>query len=461
MRKKTILSLAFILLATLLIMAACRQDEEEPQPTAVPPAPTAISEDTAAEPTDTAVVQPTQPAEPTAAAVTEPVAAADIDWPPQAVASDPAPGEAVLLSSDITLRFDQAMDQTSVESAWQIEPTLVGQFDWPRPDTVVFTPDSDLKRDQTYKVTVDNTAVSQNGIALEQDIQFDLQTVGNLEVTEVIPEDGTQDVQADGAVTVVFNKPVVPLVSSGQQADLPQPLTFNPDVEGQGEWVSTSIYRFVPTVGFAGATTYQVTVDNELTDVTGGTLDAPVSWQFTTDSPTVVNIIPANGSKLVLPTQPISITFNMPMDRSSTETAVSLDPATSLSYTWHEDDSVLVATPQDGLNLETDYTLNIAPAASSANGQATLRGPAVSTFATIPFPAIIETRPQDGVVTEPWDYGVSIQFASPMDFDTLDQRIIIDPAPAKVRYNTSIPLILIIPASIFSWSSTWNVIQIM
>jgi hypothetical protein len=31
-------------------------------------------------------------------------------------------------------------------------------------------------------------------------------------------------VPTDGAITVMFNRPVVPLVSTGQQADLPQPL---------------------------------------------------------------------------------------------------------------------------------------------------------------------------------------------------------------------------------------------
>ena len=436
MRKQSTAQFVFTLLILLLLTAACRRDEDEPQPTAVPSAPTAITENTGTETTATAVPQPTTPAKPTEVAIAaEAVPVEDIDWPPQAIASDPAPGEAVLLDSDISLRFDQPMDQASVEAAWAIEPAIDGAFNWPRPDTVIFKPDSALKRDQTYKVSVAETAVSQNGLALLQTITFDLQTVGNLEVTEMIPEDGTRDVQADGAVTVVFNKPVVPLVSSGQQANLPQPLSFSPDVEGQGEWVSTSIYRFVPTDGFAGATTYQVTVDNELTDVTGGMLNTPVSWQFTTDSPAVVSVIPANGSKLVLPTQPISITFNMPMDRSSTETAVSLDPAASLSYTWHEEDRLLVATPQDSLNLETDYTLNIASSASSANGQASLRGPVDSTFTSIPFPAITETNPQNGAITEPWDYGVSIQFAAPMDFDTLNERISIDPAPAKIRYN--------------------------
>ncbi len=162
----------------------------------------------------------------------------------------PCPGEEITLDSPIAFRFDQPMDQDSVEAAWAIEPAVNGRFQWPRADTVIFTPSEELKRAQNYLVRVGDSASSQNGLALEEAIELNLQTIGNLEVTQVIPADNTQDVQGDGAITVVFNRPVVPLVSSDQQADLPQPLTINPPVEGEGNWVSTSIYRFEP--GSAG-----------------------------------------------------------------------------------------------------------------------------------------------------------------------------------------------------------------
>ncbi len=38
-------------------------------------------------------------------------------------------------------------------------------------------------------------------------------------------------------------------------------------------------------------------------------------------------------------------------------------------------------------------------------------------------------------LADTWQRGVSIQFASPMDFSTLEDRILIDPEPEKVRYD--------------------------
>ncbi len=229
--------------------------------------------------------------------------------------------------------------------------------------------------------------------------------------------------------------PVVPLISSDQQANLPQPLLIDPPVDGQGSWVSTSIYRFEPgSEGFAGATTYRVTVDDTLTDLSGAMLPSGVSWQFTTESPTVLMIQPANGSMMVPPTRPISITFNMPMDQASTEAAVSLQPAAAVSYDWQENDQLLVLTPADMLQLETSYKLDIAQTARSANGQAGLDDASSSSFTIIPFPAVARTTPANGTTADSWQRGVDIQFASPMDPSTLEDRIRIEPQPDEVNY---------------------------
>lgn len=441
--------LVLLALIVVLALAGCRSDEET-TPTAVPPTPAAETATTEPEteaaatepapmPTSTAVPAAAEPTTmPAGTAFDQPIPPEDIDWPPQVVFSDPLPGAQIELTTPILLRFDQTMDQDSVEAAWDIEPSVAGSFEWPTGDTLVFTPQGELERGQTYRVQLGDTAVSQNGLALEEPVSFDLQTVGFLQVSETLPAEGSRRVQADGAITVVFNKPVVPLTSTGQQANLPQPLTIEPPAEGQGEWVSTSIYRFVPEPAFAGATTYRVTIDAGLTDVTGSTLEAPVSWQFTTEDPSVVSIMPADRASLVLPTQPISITFNMPMDTAVTEAAVSLSadgaPAPALSTAWEEGDRLLILTPDEPLALESTYQLVVGAGATAATGTATLDEETTSSFATVPFPAVLETMPSNGGMAERWQRGVNIQFASPMDIDTLEDRIQIEPTPDDINY---------------------------
>ncbi|MEZ4643327.1 MAG: hypothetical protein R3E31_11450 [Chloroflexota bacterium] len=99
----------------MVVLAACRNDEEEvqPLPTAMPTAAmpdTGSSESEAtATPADvaeaaTATPRPTPTMEPVPT-----VDVADIDWPPQPVYKQPCPGEEVMLDGERTLRFDQPM----------------------------------------------------------------------------------------------------------------------------------------------------------------------------------------------------------------------------------------------------------------------------------------------------------------------------------------------------------------
>jgi alpha-2-macroglobulin len=440
MRKSLILKFSLLMLLVLLAVTACRRgrDADEALPTAIP---------TAAIPDRTATAVPgetTAPGETSVQPTPAPVSAVDsaaIDWPPQLVYSSPAPGEEALLNGAITVRFDQPMNRSSVETAFAITDeagqAVSGEFTWTRDDTVVFTPRS-LKRQADYGVQIKESASGANGRTLAAPVALELRTVGYLQVSQTIPAADTREVDTDSAITVLFNRPVVPLVSTAQQASLPQPLTFAPPVSGQGEWVSSSIYRFVPDRPLAGATTYQVAVVAGLADVTGGVLDGAVSWRFSTRSPEVVGIEPYADSTGVNPTLPITITFNMPMDRASTEASVLLPGEgvgnTAVSFQWQNNDRVLILKPQQPLRLDTNYQVTISTGARAAGGQASLAANVVNPFRTVPFPAVLYTIPDSNEMANRYQNGFNVTFASPMDMETLDGRIRIDPEPRRADY---------------------------
>jgi uncharacterized protein YfaS (alpha-2-macroglobulin family) len=408
----------------LLSAAACRRAESPAvTPTATVEAP---PPDTAEPPTATPAVEKPP--------VDQSTAPLGIDWPPQVVASSPTPGEETALDSVVLVRFDQPMDQASVEAAFAIEPAVPGEFNWPRPDTLTFAPAEPLSINTGYSVRVADSASALSGKSLEQPVEIDWQTIGDLAVTQFQPEDGAEGVQADGVVTVVFNQPVVPLVATGDQAGLPQPLTFDPPVEGQGEWLSTSIYRFLPRPAFAGGTTYTVSVDPALTTFAGTVIaDAP-SWQFRTLNPKVVTISPARSANNVVPATDIIVTFSMPMDRAATEAAVSLDPAAPVVYEWRDEDRTLVINPDDLLALGTQYTLTIGTGATSAGGVASLEEPFSAPFTIVPLPAVKSVAPAPDQVAPEYQSGVAITFASPMNSDTIIDRLVIEPDPGDTDY---------------------------
>ena len=90
----------------------------------------------------------------------------------------------------------------------------------------------------------------------------------------------------------------------------------SPFFEGQGQWISTSVYQFVPAVPLAAATTFNVTVA-PLTAVDGSAMSEPFTFSFTTSTPIVLGAKPVGI--LVPPDEPVVVTFSQPMDRASTQ----------------------------------------------------------------------------------------------------------------------------------------------
>ncbi|MCP4360504.1 MAG: hypothetical protein GY796_21050 [Chloroflexi bacterium] len=446
MNHQRIVRLITLTLAFLFILGACNREEETPTPlpTAAVPAtlPTATNTPIPSPTPENASGPETADPNPTPIPAADTVKPADITWPPQVIASAPLPNEELLLDGAITIRFDQPMDTATVEQAMSVAPeeggtAVSGEFSWPRTDTLIFTPKSNLQGKQLYNVTIDEQAQGQNGRTLQTPVQFHLQTAGNLAVSQIIPADGTNGVATDGSITVLFNRPVVPLVSSGQQADLPQPLTFDPPASGQGEWTSTSIYRFMPDPPLAGATSYNISVDPNLTDVVGTSQEAAFTSQFGTLSPDVIIALPESVAPIA-PDTTFTVTFNMPMDIARTEAAITLTgndtPAADLAFNWVEDGRIVGITPQENLELDTDYQLVIGASAAAASGQATLEEQVTFPYQTHPFPAVIGVYPRAGTTAEYYDRGVTIQFASPMDWETIEGKVSIIPGPPNRRY---------------------------
>ncbi|HHS98282.1 MAG TPA: alpha-2-macroglobulin, partial [Chloroflexi bacterium] len=269
---------------------------------------------------------------------------------PLLVERSPARGEEAPLDRPLTLYFDQPMDPASVEAAFSIEPEVKGEITWIDPATLVFTPKEGWERATRYQVRLDASAKSAEGLPLREEVEFTFATVGYLEVTQVIPEPGTEDVAPDATVTVMFNRPVVPLrLVSAPSPEMPSPLQFDPPVEGTGEWVNTSIYIFRPTEGFLPGRTYRVTVPAGLADTTGGVLKEDFTWSFAVQSPYVLWTDPSDGAGQVGLTRPITVTFSQPMDPASAEAAFSLqtdagEPVEG-TFAWDEEHTTMTFTP--------------------------------------------------------------------------------------------------------------------
>jgi len=358
---------------------------------------------------------------------------------PSVIYRAPARGEELQIDGYVELIFDQMMNRSSVEAAWSIEPFIDGVFEWPNERTLRFAPISNWTRDTVYRVSVSQAAESSEGEPFVSAYNFQFRTVGYLEISQMLPTAGSLEIAVDSEIFVMFNRPVVPLMTLSDPSitDLPQPVTIKPAVPGTGEWVNTSMYVFTPTESLIGGTVYTVTIPEGLTDTTGGILPEDVIWQFSTERPKLVWISPHSNDDLVPIDTAIRMVFNMPVSLESFEDRLTLRTAALFGELFAEriagvltaDGNAVVFTPDEPLDFDHVYVFSLDAGVTGIDGGLGMEESSSSRFETVPLPRIIDTNPRDGEsAVYPYTSFV-ITFNAPIDPDTVLENVSIVPEP--------------------------------
>ncbi|NLG49222.1 MAG: hypothetical protein GX552_03805, partial [Chloroflexi bacterium] len=395
-----------LLIAITASLAGCGA---KPTPTAIPD----VSTETrvATEPTAEATPLPPQP--------------------PRVLERTPERGEELPPDGALVLRFDQDMDPAGAEQAFQIEPQVPGKLSWDDPRTLRFVPDAQgLQRDQTYRVKLDSSLQSAQALGLKQPVEFSFRTVGFLEVTDRFPMPGDSDVPTDTTIRVVFNRPVVPLTSVEAQATLTNPLSFEPDIEGTGRWVNTSIYTFEPDAPLLPGTEYTARLNTQLQDTTGGVPQENYAWSFTTQLPAIIATNPMPEGRIISPLAVVELGFNQPMDREETESRFSLiatssGAAVDGSLAW--EDNVLRFTPAEPLARGETYRGTLEAGAPAASGHAAINDPWTWEFQVAELPGVVSFTPRNGDTGVDLGRGIQIEFTCPISRATFLEGFHITP----------------------------------
>ncbi len=355
--------------------------------------------------------------------------------PPRLLYYDPPAGEELPLDGAVELIFDQPMDRDSVEAALALSPKVMGEVQWKNDRTLFFSPQEVWERGRKYVLQLSTQARNVEGTPLEEPVSLTFQTVGYLQVTEVQPSPGATDLDPYTSVTVVFNRPIVPLTAVAQQEGLPVPLTFTPEIPGKGEWLNTSVYFFRPEEGFLPATTYEARVAAGLQGILGGVLAEDYVWTFSILDPAVHTYQPPWKTAYAAPTETVQITFNQPMDHASVEERLFLQvdgqpvPGT---FQW-----VGGATP---FATETVTFVPNVPFPRDANVRAVLAAGALSrngarhistqtewAFHVVAEPGLVRISPYPGLTNVDVYTSVKVDFRSPMRTGVFTDYLTINP----------------------------------
>ena len=301
-----------------------------------------------------------------------------------------------------------------------IEPAIEGSFVWDGDRTLLFQPAfPGWQRGQRYELRINGATAG-----LVRDFTHAFTVEGGLEVAYVIPGAGDVEVPTEAQVLVQFNRSVAALTVL-QEGDAPPVLEFDPPLAGKGEWLNTSLYRFIPT-DLRPSTTHRVRIPAGLTSAADGVLAADFTWSFATIRPAVSTFEPADGTQFVEPDGPFVVTFNQPMDRASVEAGVVLRPesgeAVAMTVEWSEGDTVATVTPDVPLTLGGSYEVFVPAGVAGAAGGATQSG-RISNFKVVEPPRLVSTEPRDGETGVPTYRWVELHYNNPMDVESFGGRV--------------------------------------
>ena len=423
------------LMISMILSAACN-----PNPTATPPVLPTASATTV--PTATSIPPTATPLPPRLNLPYTPVPLSVLS--PIVVQHTPETGERLSPDGSIALVFDRAMDQKSVESAFQLQPAVSGKVEWSDARTFLFKPASPLPRNTVVDVALGQAARAADGAVLRAPYQFRFITQGNLEVGQTIPASDAREVDPETIITVLFNRPVVPLTTLNEQAGLPQPLSFTPALEGQAEWLNTSILVFRPARPLPGGVAFTGHIAASLKDTDGNPLAGDYTWSFSTAAPKVVWVTPDPKGQPARIDTAITIQYNQDIDPASAQTAFALldTQGQTLQGQIVVLSNTLTFTPANRLAFDGTYNIRVAPGVKSSSGGNGSQETWNSTFRTVPLPKVIGTEPANGA------------------------RDVYPGAPFTIRFNTDIEPATVMPhisftpplslAKVYSYYNTYD-----
>ncbi|MBU6323287.1 hypothetical protein KGQ55_01205 [Patescibacteria group bacterium] len=195
-------------------------------------------------------------------------------------------------------------------------PAIKGQWvDSPLPDAVVFKPDAALDLGQHYEVTL----AAASG-TLSKDFVVDADPA----VESVFPS-ASAEADLDSAITIVFNRPMVPLTTLSESGAANVPVVITPATPGKFKWISTRTLQFIPHGSLFGSAHYRVSIPSSLVSMDGLSIPAK-TYEFTTKA---LRLDHATADTIVYD-QPVDFSFNQPIDLQKTAPEVTItDTATN------------------------------------------------------------------------------------------------------------------------------------
>lgn len=210
----------------------------------------------------------------------------------------------------IAVHVPEGMDVETAKENITFEPQIAGQWeDKGEEKTLYFRPKKilDVGKVYTAMLKTDDGAIRKDFFVDEDP-----------EITAIFPGFDTET-HEDSEITIMFNRPMVPLTSLEVLEDQKLPVTITPETKGKFKWIGTKTLQFIPDETLIPSSNYMVEISEDFASLEGLNIEG-TEHQFTTRPLRFESI----GAGRTVYNQPIRIKFNqaIDLDRTSKEIEV-------------------------------------------------------------------------------------------------------------------------------------------
>lgn len=351
--------------------------------------------------------------------------------PPTITATFPDSGSTdAPLATRIEFIFSRNVIRQTAELGFAISPKVPGTFEWESGQKLVFVPKIPLSRSTKYTAGFRTPVLGANLMPVIFKTTIEFETLGDPAV--VLSSPTTEALEDLAPVTVVFDRPMIPLTTATNSALNAPAFTIDPPIAGEGRWLGTTAYQYRPSERFRRSTTYTVTVPAGLASQDGGSLKNGYIWSFSSERPRVIDTSPLNGYDYASPVASVAAIFSQPIDPASANSHFSVFDEKNNRVAGSiviVKDLMVGFYPLQPLIREKTYRAVVDAGIAGKEGPNGMENPYEWNFTVSPLPAIISTKPAQGEHNAGEDNYVWVDFRTPMDETSFKNNYSISPQP--------------------------------
>jgi len=226
--------------------------------------------------------------------------------------------EKISQSAPIVINLPHETDKVIAQNNVKFDPEIKGVWlNSENEKEIIFKPEEQLRLNRYYSVQL--TLVQSE----ESTIRADFLAVEDPEIVAVFPRENSEAPE-DSEITIVFNRPMVPLTTLGYLEEKDVPVDILPATAGRFKWITTNNLQFIPEERLQRSSNYTVKIKTGLVSMDGLQVAGTEIKFFTR----VLRYLELSGGRTVY-NRPISIYFNQPVDLEKTKREITLIDTTS------------------------------------------------------------------------------------------------------------------------------------